>query len=425
MGIRFESLGSAAKQLRGRGGWYWARVVVVSCLGLLLSRWLSDNSPRWAQGMQLPVYQVLSTSGPREAEFQHLAIVEITDEEFWKGELAGRRPVKRAYIANLVTHLCNQGAQVVALDFDLRSPLPDGSLLNHPDYKEETDTLARAIQRTPPSCKIVLARTLHCPDPPAGACTSEPSVLDSYAFDANRVSWGYINLPADARQIPLRRANVAHGTLDSFAQAIAIADSPQLAAKLRLPQDFRYGSFISLKAFEDAHAVFTAQDVLRDTSTGSADLMHKTVVVGGAWHANEYGRGLLIDSHAAPVGPVPGVFLHANYAAALLDGRAYPQASRAFSVVVDVLALALVAVIFALPASWARRWTRIAMFAVILGVVSYLFWQNLGVFLEITVPVILLLCHALVDEYLEMREELVALRQKVAAQPGRIQTRSR
>jgi hypothetical protein len=119
------------------------------------------------------------------------------------------------------------------------------------------------------------------------------------------------------------------------------------------------------------------------------------------------------------------VFLHANYAAALLDGRAYPQASRAFSVVVDVLALALVAVIFALPASWARRWTRIAMFAVILGVVSYLFWQNLGVFLEITVPVILLLCHALVDEYLEMREELVALRQKVAAQPGRIQTRSR
>jgi hypothetical protein len=90
--------------------------------------------------------------------------------------------------------------------------------------------------------------------------------------------------------------------------------------------------------------------------------------------------------------------------------------------VVDVLALGLVAVIFALPASWGRRWTRIAVFAVILAVVSYLCWQNLGVFLEITVPVVLLLGHALVDEYLEMRAELVALRQKVAAVPGRIKT---
>jgi CHASE2 domain-containing sensor protein len=424
MGIHFESLGSAASQLRSRGGWYWVRVVAVSCLGLLLSRWLSVNSPRWAQGLQLPVYQFLSTSGPRQPEFQHLAIVEITDEEFWKGELAGRRPVKRTYIANLVAHLCDQGAQVVALDFDLRSPLPDGSLLNHADYKEETDALARAIQRTPSSCKIVLARTLDCPDPPAGECTSEPSVLDSYTFDPSRVSWGYINLPADARQIPLRRANAAHGTLDSFAQAIAIADSPELAAKLRSPRDFRYGSFISVKGFEDAHAVFTAQDVLRDSSSGSSALTHKTVVVGGAWHESEYGRGRLIDSHSAPVGPVPGVFLHANYAAALLDGRAYPQASRAFSIAVDVLALGLVAVIFALPGSWGRRWSRIGVFAVILAVVSYLFWQNLGVFLEITVPVILLLGHALVDEYLEMREELVTLRQKVAAQPARIETRS-
>jgi hypothetical protein len=52
--------------------------------------------------------------------------------------------------------------------------------------------------------------------------------------------------------------------------------------------------------------------------------------------------------------------------------------------------------------------------ALSLSIISYVLWQNFGMFLEVTIPIILLLVHAGFDEYQKMREELLDLRAKVA-----------
>lgn len=411
-----------ARDLQNKHAWYWVRVLAIAGVGFLLNRWLSEHPPQWMLDLRLAIYKVVSTSGPREANIGHTAIVEITDEEFWRGELAGRRPLKRRYIAGLLTRLCQDGANVIGLDVDMRSPLPDGTLLNHTDYVQETNDLARAIQEALRTykCKIVLARTLYCPDPPAGTCTQEPNALDPYSFDSNRVTWGYINLPVDVRQVPLRRSNVDSGKLDSFSQAIAIAESPERVSRLRSPTEFPYGSFLSEKVFKDARVVFSARDVLRDAPEVVSVIPGKTVLVGGSWHANAYGRGVLVDTHTSPVGEIPGVILHANYAAAMIDGRAYPAAGRIWSDLIEGIVIAVIAVVLALPTSWLRKWLRLGAVVLCLSALSYVFWQNLGMFLEVTIPVVLLLAHGVLDKYLDMRQELVQFRAEVERLRGRV-----
>jgi CHASE2 domain-containing sensor protein len=423
-------LSHLGSELRERGFWYWVRVVAIAGIGMLLSRALERHAPGWLQSAQLPIYQLLSTSGPRQAQVGHLAIVRITDEEYWKGELAHRSPTRRDYLAALVQRLCLGGARVVALDFDLRSPVADGSLPDSPGYHDETSALAAAISDplhrplaapfgaaapsdAQPACKVVVPLTLWCPNPPDGTCYPEHTVLDDYALDPARVSWGYINLPADPRQIPVRRPN---NQRDSFAQAVALADSPERDAELKSSSDFRYGSFIAMQDFERRGIVFSSRDVLGWTlEQANQHVFGKTVLIGAAWHASEYGRGPWADAHATPAGVSPGVFLQANYAAALLDNRVYPQAGGLVNVLCEVLFVAVIAIIFALPASWPRRWLWVLAVVATVAVLSYLLWQNLGIFFEATVPVILLLAHALLDEYFETRDKVGKLEAEIAA----------
>jgi len=408
------TLKTLATDLKEKGRSYWVRVAVIACAGIALGRWLADKPPQWMLELQLPIYQVLSTAGPHAADVGHIRVVKITDEEFWKGELQGRRPLKRTYLAALVGQLCRDSAHAIALDIDMRSPVPDGTILNHKDYQSETDELATAIQEASQHCKIVLARTLNCPNPPNGTCTKEPSVLDSYRFDAGKVTWGYINLSSDIRQVPLRRANVEHGGLDSLSQATAIADGGTRARELKSPQQFPYSSFIAEKRFNQSNAVFAARDVLQNQDPGVAPAISgMTVIIGGSWHAYAYGRGPPVDSYLSPVGTLPGVFLHANYAAAILDGRTYPPAGTTLTVLIELIIVSVVAVVFALAMSRQRRWSLLGLLSVLLMVVSYTFWQNFGLFLEATIPVLLLLAHSFLDGFLKMRDELAQLRLRV------------
>ena len=416
--IRGMTLQAIATELRKKSAWYWVRVSCIACVGLFLNSWLAGHPPQWMLELRLAVYQILSKSGPRTAQIGHLAIVEISDEEYWKGTLAGRRPIKRDYLASVVKALCDGEAQVVALDFDLRSPAQDGSLANHPDYQPETDELAREIRDASVQCRIVLPRTLYCPNPPDGKCTREESVLDSYSFDPKRVTWGYINLPTDVRQIPLRRDNVEAATIDSFSQAVAAADSPNAFGHLKAIRQFPFGSFISEDLFRASKAVLRAQDVLKDGSQNLAAVVGgKTVLVGASWHSNAFERGPIVDSHVSPVGSVPGVFIHANYAAALLDGRAYAPVGEVFTSVVDVVIVGFVAVFFAVPMVLWQRWCWIVALAAGLALVSYICWQNFGLFVEATIPAVLLLAHSLLDSYVKMREELSELRAKLGGPP--------
>src|SRR5437016_3524160 len=79
---------------------YWFRVVIFAFLGIYLGEKV-DDTDYWIR-TRYDVYQFLQNLPHRKAHPQRTALVLIGDEEFWKGELQGRRPVKRDYIARIV-----------------------------------------------------------------------------------------------------------------------------------------------------------------------------------------------------------------------------------------------------------------------------------------------------------------------------------
>lgn len=60
-----------------------------------------------------------------------------------------------------------------------------------------------------------------------------------------------------------------------------------------------------------------------------------------------------------------------------------------------------------------HRWTGVGVLAVLLVLLSYVLWQNFGLFLEGTIPLVLLLVHFMFDTYAKTREELSELRAKI------------
>src|SRR5579871_1735975 len=71
------------------------------------------------------VFQHLTHSATNPTQPGNVRLVIIRDDAFWKAPLNHRTPTNRHYLAGLMRALKTAGASVIALDFDLRSPLPD------------------------------------------------------------------------------------------------------------------------------------------------------------------------------------------------------------------------------------------------------------------------------------------------------------
>src|SRR5437870_11974616 len=71
---------------------YWLQVGVVIIAGLFLSEW-SRNQDIWPDPRYW-IYQKLIGVSWREPIPQNTILVLIKDNEYWKGELAGRAPIK-------------------------------------------------------------------------------------------------------------------------------------------------------------------------------------------------------------------------------------------------------------------------------------------------------------------------------------------
>ena len=115
---------------------YWFRVVIIAIIGIAVGEKV-DNTELWI-GYRYHVYQLLQNLSPRKPHPQRTALVLIGDNEYWSGlDLQNRVPIKRNYLARLVDAASAANAAVIALDFDLRSPSPDGNPLESPDYQED------------------------------------------------------------------------------------------------------------------------------------------------------------------------------------------------------------------------------------------------------------------------------------------------
>ena len=123
--------------------------------------------------------------------------------------------------------------------------------------------------------------------------------------------------------------------------------------------------------------------------------------MGGTWHALAFGRGVKIDTHLTPVGQIGGVFIHANYIEALLDSRTYVPWEKWKLQLIEVLLSFAAAAIFALAK---RKIRAILCLCVGVAVFNYFLWQNLKVFGDFFIPVVLLGGHSAVEQILEWRE---------------------
>ncbi|MGH9602346.1 MAG: CHASE2 domain-containing protein, partial [Terriglobales bacterium] len=211
-------------QLRKKGIGHWLTVLVLTALGTYIGHWISQKQV-WVD-VRYWIYQktfdAARVRGPLYPK--RTALVLIGDEEYWKGELAGRAPIKRDYLAKLVEKLDAADAAVIALDFDLRSPVPDGSLIEHPDYRAETAGLAQVLKAAGSRRPVVLPATVGFDT--EGYYVERPTVFHGFDFGEARVHKGYLQLPYDLRRLPLALELASGELLDSFALAMVGAVDP-------------------------------------------------------------------------------------------------------------------------------------------------------------------------------------------------------
>ncbi|HTC96584.1 MAG TPA: CHASE2 domain-containing protein [Bradyrhizobium sp.] len=155
-------LASAARRLRSKTISYWISAIVVLIVASAGSPYIYDYLG--LKTARSAFFQELLALGPRPTEPRQIKIVRIEDDDYWEGILAGRQPIKRDYVANLVRKLVSFNVHVIALDFDVRLPKPD-SLSIQEEYQSETRLLTDAIKAAARNGKkIVLATPVSFAD---------------------------------------------------------------------------------------------------------------------------------------------------------------------------------------------------------------------------------------------------------------------
>jgi CHASE2 domain-containing sensor protein len=395
--------------IKRKGGWHWAQIAILIVLGAYLGHQLGERQ----RGLQwrYRIYRFQQAlSGKTWVKRTRLVLVE--DDDYWQGELARRAPIKRDYLARLLRAIARADPVVIALDFDLRSPTPDGSIPDHSDYASETDEFIRAVREIAETTKVVLPTNVNF-NPHGSGYITESTIYDRYPLPPGKVLKGYIELPYDLRQVPLPLPLPSGHPVDSLASAVARAAGETEALRRALAGHgaLPYGRFLEAESFKH----FPASQVLRSDQAALRDMLgHRVVVVGANWSRLAYGRGGRVDETSSPIGRVGAVFIHANYIEALInsDASILRPLGEKTAIALEIVISFGIAYIFALSVGRSRK-VVLALLACG-GVIafSYFFWQNLGLFFDFFIPLILLLLHACYEQIAGWREAAVECRRR-------------
>lgn len=404
------------QQLRGKGINYWLVVAFLIPIGMLIGDAISER--RMFIGPRYLLYSMLQNASVNSPTyFNRTALVVIGDDEFWKGELARRTPLKRRYLVQLLEKLNSAKAKpaVIAIDIDFRSQTRDKSVVEHSDYHDETQALLQTINTVSRDTPVVLPRTLfsQTAEEPTVLLereryVKEPSIYDDFPFDRKRVTEGYVSLPYDIRQVPLNLSLEDGSPFDSFAAAIARILDQQAVDDAQAKGALAYGTFI---AKTDPPPVTAAALLKFSPEEVNSHFFGKAVLIGGAWHEHAFGRGNQVDSHLTPVGDIGGVLLHANYVDALVNHRTFKPLGKKLTVAIELFLSVCIAVIFAWNLGPWKKLIAALLLSVALIIITLIFWQNLGLFFDFSIPLILLGGHTVVERILEWRDEARKCRQ--------------
>ncbi|HTI51111.1 MAG TPA: CHASE2 domain-containing protein [Planctomycetaceae bacterium] len=401
----------------------WKHWLVVVAL-ILLGEWFSEVQERNESFLALRyrTYQRLQGFGPRRAVPRFTSLVLIDDDAYWKEPSSGRVPINRRLLASIISRIAQYNPSVIALDIDLSTgdettatPVESErhgkmTLREHHPFADETRELVETIADVLPHQVIVLSEEIGRTD--GEHWTRLADVYEGFDFENDHLRTGFIQLDSDLRKLP-RPLPMRDGLpVDSFSIAASRAANPALFRHEKWDHEV-FAGFMESESFPQV----TVSELLKSPDADAARrfeemFAHRIVLIGGAWHKLAHGRGTeLIDSHETPVGTLPGVFVHANYVEALLDGRELRLGHTAH---VELPLVIASAILLSLPLS------ALARVAVILGVVlvplvfSYFAVQNVGIYFDVFLIDLLLVSHLAIDKVWEWYRDHMRLHALIA-----------
>jgi CHASE2 domain-containing sensor protein len=394
-----------------RKGWrHWLRFAIMLTLGSYLGHELSksDRFTDWRYALYQKQVR-WERRGPIYPKYT--AMVLLNDDDYWSDEYQARAPLKRDKLAALLDRLNEAGVNTVAFDVFLESPRPDKPAYDFSDYVQEDKLFFEAIQRMCDAGRhVVLATEYRGIEPPR---TEPPSIYMSLLPSLPCVVRGHIDFSDDMRKIP-GMMQLQDGTyLDSFSLAMTKLTDPIAYDNLVKDQNkgYRFGQYLTPEDFSTRHGrqfIFSGTEVEQMNAMQLRQAVaDKTVIVGGHWHSDAYGVGDYVDMHSSPGGPEPGAMLHANYVEAMRDPMSTftPISDRTAEILEWTLALAM-ALLGALEVHAGWKWGGFVLSCMASVVLTYVLLQNLGLFLDFFIPILMIVVHTMAEELLEMRHEL-------------------
>lgn len=377
----------------------------IDCLLIVFGLWAGGHlgaADFWTD-VQYKTYQILNDLHPRKPNSRETAVLLIDDEDYWKGELARRVPIKRDYLAKLILKLHDSRPDLmIALDFNFRSPDPEGKSYEHQDYQKETNQLSDAINTVSRNgTKIILPRTLSWAN-----SKKNKYIIDNWIFGeevscSKTIVCGYISLPYDIRKLPTHSLQYKNLVIESFSIAIARAYNFKISESKSMNKKELFTSYIPDERFVKLESSKMLGWSKRELKT---NLKNKNIlIIGAGWHKNAYKKGKLVDSYLTPLGTTLGVFIHANYVEAILDKRIVSGDRYGVMFIFEIIASLITAIVLALNYQYKFR----LIFAMIISFLffSYFSLMNLGFFCDFFIPVFLLLLHYVVGTVLEWKEK--------------------
>ncbi len=206
-----------------RKGWgHWVRFVVLLAAAIYVGHLLKDSP--WLTNLRYYIYnQQLSMRDNSQLYPKRTVLVLLDDKDYWGDTFQSRTPLKRDQLAELIDRLNSFQVNTIALDVDLRSPVPTDPNREFSDYQAEDKKLIEAIGRMcTAGHHVVLASSVSFGD---DGYAEMPSIYTNSLPRLSCVQRGYIQLPFDMRRMPGQLSLANGDLLDSLSLAVTkIAD---------------------------------------------------------------------------------------------------------------------------------------------------------------------------------------------------------
>ncbi len=418
-----------------KGWWHWVRFGILLAAGSYLGHELND-SPEFRDrfnDIRFAIYQRETRMQRRGPIYpQHTVLVLLNDADYWGPRFESRDPLKRDQIAALLDKLNEGGADTVALDLDFFSPIPEKPDYEYPGFVAEDQVLKAAIKRMCDAGRhVVLATDAELAagfdagsaldsDPPPGSQVEQPSIYTKWLPELPCVLTGYTDMPRDLRKISGVITLQDGRPMDSFALAMVKVGDPVAYANTVSREDkgFRFGQFLTPEDFSPKNGrqfVFNGEAIFNmDANTLRNAVAEREVIVGTHWHRFASGIGAYVDMHDTPGGREPGSMVVANYVEAMRNetGTFTEISARTVEFLEWGMACCL-ALLGALEIPVAWKWAGFVLSFLLSIGLTFILLQNLGLFLDFVIPIVMIVFHTVAEHLLEMHRELQHAKQVI------------